>query len=184
MLSEKRINIQCHEERFRILIMRPEGEHSSPGDQTLAARLCRRDPISPWKRTPSIATRPADLERQLAAWRGKIDGRRRRHARGGIATARRNRRGDRRAVLRRQQQSFGLAEAAACFPHRLSLAARPPPPLQPSWCRRPTGGATCCCTTAPQFQIAASPPIWKRRLRGYGMDVQAVGLYPGRRRWS
>lgn len=59
--------------KIRILIMRPEGEHSSPADQSLGARLSAGPYIAVEEQLfqHDLA---GDLEKKLTAWRGKIAG--------------------------------------------------------------------------------------------------------------
>lgn len=56
-----------------ILIMRPEGEHPSPDDQVAAAKLAAGSDIAVEEQSFD-RERPADLEKKLAGWRGKIAG--------------------------------------------------------------------------------------------------------------
>jgi ABC-type branched-subunit amino acid transport system substrate-binding protein len=59
--------------KISILIMRPAGEHSSPIDQMLGARLSAGPDISVEEQVFDRG-RPGDIEEKLAAWRGRIAG--------------------------------------------------------------------------------------------------------------
>jgi hypothetical protein len=56
-----------------ILIMRPEGDDSSPADQTFAARLAAGPEVEVREQL-FRRDQPGDLERQLGSWDGKVAG--------------------------------------------------------------------------------------------------------------
>ena len=162
--------------KIRILIMRPQGDHSAADDQTLGAKLSAPADIALQEDTFDRG-QPADLERRFAAWRGKIDG-----VIGATRAAESQRLGEiaedigalcfvannNPSVWQKRRHVFHIG-----FPWSQTAAAVAAELVQKTNRRR---YLLLHDSTQFQSQVAAN---MEKFLKGYGIDVKAMAYVPG-----